>query len=92
MKAARALLTTAHDTATRLEKAAASGKPAARKVKPGATVRVKAKHAPSYAPLADVTGVLRVTGVAGGQAKVETSRGEAVLLRVAHLELAEAAS
>ena len=91
VKAARALLQTAYETATRLE-AAASGKPASRKVSAGAAVRVRARHAPGYAPLADVTGVLRVTGVAGGQAKVETARGEAVLLPVAHLELAEAAA
>jgi hypothetical protein len=92
VREARALLQTAYETATRLEKAAASGKPAARKVEPGALVRVRAKHAPGYAPLADVTGVLRVTGVAGGQAKVETARGEAVLLPMAHLELAEVAA
>ncbi|WP_437831951.1 hypothetical protein [Sorangium sp. So ce1153] len=92
VREARALLQTAYETATRLEKAAAPGKPAKRKVEPGAAVRVRAKHAPGYAPLADVTGVLRVTGVAGGQAKVETARGEAVLLPVAHLELAEVAA
>jgi hypothetical protein len=92
VREARALLQTAYETATRLEKAAASGRRATRKVEPGATVRVRAKHAPRYAPLTDVTGVLRVTGVAGGQAKVETARGEAVLLPVAHLELAEVAA
>jgi hypothetical protein len=93
VREARALLQTAYEAATRLE-AAASGKPAKRKVEPGALVRISAKHAKLYDGVLDAGEVLRVDAVPGTHAHCKTNRGagERATLPVAHLELAGAAA